>query len=231
MTIQREVTIGDCRLIQADCLDVLPTLDGVDAVIADPPYGMAFRSNHRKVRYEALQNDKNNMMLTCACGLEACHSKYIFARWDALGDVPSPRSVITWIKNNWSMGDLNHEHARQSEIVLFYPGTDHDFPSGRPTDVLDVRRSGNTYHPTEKPVDLMRAIVKWTRGTVCDPFMGSGTTGVACAKLGRRFIGIEIDPGYFDIACERIREAYRQPDMFTQTSASRPEQSDLEGLG
>jgi len=85
-------------------------------------------------------------------------------------------------------------------------------------------------HPTEKPVALMRQLVRKTAGTVCDPFMGSGTTGVACVKLGRRFIGIEIDPGYFDIACERIREAYRQPDMFTQSPAARPVQADLEGL-
>ncbi len=51
---------------------------------------------------------------------------------------------------------------------------------------------------------------------ILDPFMGSGTTGVACAKLGRKFIGIEIEPKYFDIACERIRKAYDQPDMFIE---------------
>jgi hypothetical protein len=73
-------------------------------------------------------------------------------------------------------------------------------------------------HPTQKPIALM----KWCIGflpendTILDPFMGSGTTGVACAKLGRKFIGIEIDPGYFDIACRRIEKAYSQPDMFIE---------------
>jgi DNA modification methylase len=62
------------------------------------------------------------------------------------------------------------------------------------------------------------------RATVLDPFMGSGTTGVACVKLGRKFIGIELDPGYFDIACKRIREAYAQPDMFIEAERRQPEQ-------
>jgi len=64
------------------------------------------------------------------------------------------------------------------------------------------------------------------KGTVVDPFMGSGTTGVACAKMGRRFIGIELDPGYFEIACKRIEEAYRQPDMFVEPP-SKPHQEKL----
>ena len=114
------------------------------------------------------------------------------------------------------MGDLQHEHARQTEVALFYPGPQHDFPRGRPTDVIECARTGNAFHPTEKPVDLMRAVIEWTRGTVLDPFMGSGTTGVACVKLGRKFIGIEIEPKYFDIACRRIQAALDAPDMFVE---------------
>ena len=81
-------------------------------------------------------------------------------------------------------------------------------------------------HPTQKPLALMQ----WCLGflpdakTILDPFMGSGTTLVACAKLGRRGIGIELDPHYFDIACRRVEEAYRQPDMFIQPPAPKPEQ-------
>ena len=73
-------------------------------------------------------------------------------------------------------------------------------------------------HPTQKPVPLMRwCIQQFPKAqTILDPFMGSGTTGVACVKQGRKFIGIEIDEGYFDIACERIRKAYAQPDMFIE---------------
>jgi site-specific DNA-methyltransferase (adenine-specific) len=112
------------------------------------------------------------------------------------------------------MGDLDHEHGRQTEVVLFYPGHQHLFPGRRPSDVINAPRTANEHHPTEKPVQLMGAIIKWTSGLVLDPFMGSGTTGVACMNLGRKFIGIEIEPKYFDIACERIENAQRQVRMF-----------------
>jgi DNA modification methylase len=69
-------------------------------------------------------------------------------------------------------------------------------------------------HPTQKPLSLIGQLVEGTRDVILDPFMGSGTTGVACARLGRRFIGCEIEPRYFDIACRRIEQAQRQPDLF-----------------
>ena len=77
-----------------------------------------------------------------------------------------------------------------------------------------MREKESRYHPTQKPVRVMDWCVRFTNGAVLDPFMGSGTTGVACADLGRKFIGIEIEPRYFDIACERIDNAYRQQRMF-----------------
>jgi len=81
-------------------------------------------------------------------------------------------------------------------------------------------------HPTQKPVDVMKWCIEHIpephNKTILDPFMGSGTTGVACVKLGRKFIGIEIDPGYFDIACKRIKDAYAQPDMFVEQSKTEP---------
>ena len=147
--------------------------------------------------------------------MEAPHSKYIFCRWDNLiGIKHKPKSVITWVKNNHSMGDLKHEHARQTEIILFYDGENHHFPNKRPFDVIKAQRTGNYLHPTQKPIGLMAVICSWTQGIIFDPFMGSGTTLVACAKMGRKGIGIEIDEEYFDIACKRVEEAYRQPDLF-----------------
>lgn len=222
----REEVIGDSRLYLGDCREILPLLPKVDAVVTDPPYGMAFRSNYRLVKHEAIANDDTADLLTWACRLQPTHSSYVFGRWDNIADVPPPKSILTWVKNNWSMGDLDHEHARQTEIAFFYPGPRHDWPAGRPTDVLEAIRTGNTYHPTEKPVDLMERVVGFTRGLVLDPFMGSGTTGVACAKLGRKFIGIEIEPKYFDIACKRIDEAYRQPRLF-QDAPPKPKQEAL----
>ena len=223
--VTRVERIGDATLYLADCLDVLPTLEGVDAVVTDPPYGMAFQSNHRKVKHGAIANDKSVTLLRWACEIPVNHSRYVFCRWDNLMDIPHPKSFITWVKNNWSMGDLQHEHARQTEGVCYWAGPEHSFPRGRPTDVVSAARTGNEYHPSEKPVNLMLQVVEWTAGTVLDPFMGSGTTGVACARLGRKFIGIEIDEGYFDIACERIRAAYAQPSLF-DPEIPEPEQAD-----
>ena len=78
-----------------------------------------------------------------------------------------------------------------------------------------MRALDGWHHPTQKPIGLMKWCLGFVDGhTILDPFMGSGTTGVACAKLGRRFIGIEIATKYFDIACKRIEQTYRQPDLF-----------------
>ena len=208
----REETLADgIRLICGDCREILPTIGRFDVVVTDPPYGMNFVSNHRHVKHKVLAYDNEEWPLQFAVSIDALHSSYIFCRWDNIVVVDKPKSAITWVKNNWSMGDLNHEHARQTEIILFYPGPNHYFPSGRPTDVIKAMRTGNNYHPTEKPVSLMRAVIEWTLGDVIDPFMGSGTTGVAAVSLGRKFTGIEIEPKYFDIACWRIADELSRP--------------------
>lgn len=209
----RVETFENITLYNADCRDVL---DGItyQAIATDPPYGMAFRSTHRAVKHEAIANDGDVGMLQWTCDLPASHSKYIFCRWDNLADVPKPKSCVTWVKNNWSMGDLSHEHGRQTEVALFYPGADHFFPNGRPSDVVRAPRTGNDNHPTEKPVELMEQVILWTDGVVFDPFMGSGATGMACARLARAFIGVELDPIYFDTACRRIEAALDQQSMF-----------------
>lgn len=214
MSYLRKEQIGRATLYLGDCREVLQTLGPVDAVVTDPPYGMEFRSNYRTELHAKIANDDTDELLLWATGLSPSHSSYIFCRWDNLRNVPLPKSLITWVKNNWSMGDLDHEHARQTEVALFYPGPAHDFPTRRPPDVIRAPRTGNEHHPTEKPVQLMRAFIEWTRGTVLDPFMGSGTTGVAAVQLGREFIGIELNPTYFAIACKRIEDAQRQGSLF-----------------
>ena len=206
--------IGAATLYLGDCREILPTLGAVESLVTDPPYGMAFRSNYRIERHAEIAGDNSDDCLRFACDLQAQHSSYIFCRWDNLASVRRPKSVVTWVKNNWSMGDLEHEHARQSEIILFYPGPAHVFPSYRPTDIVSAPRTGNENHPSEKPTMLMAAIVGWTTGIVCDPFMGSGSTGVACAKVSRSFIGIEVHEPYFNMACRRIEQAARQQDLF-----------------
>lgn len=218
---QRVEIIGDAILYLGDCSEILPELGKVDAVITDPPYGMAFQSNYRHKKHMKIAGDDRADLAVYVIrwAIEnANHSVYAFGRWDNVTDYPKPRSLITWVKNNWSMGDLKHEHARQTEVAFFYPGELHDFPSGRPTDVVQWPRTSNEFHPTEKPVGLMKMVAEWTRGAILDPFMGSGSTGVAAIQMGRRFIGIEKEPTYFNIACKRIAQAAAQVDLFLPKS-------------
>jgi site-specific DNA-methyltransferase (adenine-specific) len=214
MAIVKEERIGNQRLILGDCLDVMPLLDTFDAVVTDPPYGIGFQSNHRSLSHKKIANDHSLDVLRWACEGHGLHSNYIWMRWDNLRNIPQPKSLVTWVKDNHSMGDLKHEHGRQTEFCAFYPGLNHYFPKGRPNDVIKAARTKNELHPTQKPVGLMEVVLNWTVGAVIDPFMGSGTTLVACQKLGRRGTGIELDPDYFEVACKRVDEAARQPDLF-----------------
>jgi site-specific DNA-methyltransferase (adenine-specific) len=127
------------------------------------------------------------------------------------------KTPIVWDKGNWSAGDLEGDYGNQVELVLFAHKGRHIFTGGRPANLWPIPRPLAGEHPTPKPVALMARCIETSsvRGDViCDPFMGTGPTGVACARLGRRFIGIEIDERYFEIACRRIEEAQRQPDLF-----------------
>ena len=217
---QQAQIIGGQLLIQGDCLEVMAVLGGsYDSICADPPYGMEFRSNHRRAKHRSIANDDSVDLLQWSCSLDAPHSKYLWMRWDNLIDIPMPKSLVTWVKNNHSMGDLEHEHGRQTEVCAFYAGPDHFWPRQRPTDVIACARTGNEHHPTEKPVSLMGRVVEWTAGVVLDCFMGSGTTLVACQRLGRQGIGIELDESYFEIAAKRVEEACRQPDLFVTPPA------------
>lgn len=228
MSVRKEQLADDVVVYCGDAREIVPTLGAIGTLCTDPPYGMAFRSNYRTERHAAIQNDGDDAALVWACSIPVEHSRYIFCRWDNLiiSPVPKPKSMVTWVKNNWSMGDLDHEHGRQTEVALFYPGQKHRFPKGRPNDVIIAPRTGNSHHPTEKPVQLMIAVLEWTEGTVLDCFCGSGTTGVAAARLGRSFIGIELDPGYFDIACRRVSDELRRP-TFLVDRAPKPIQEGL----
>ena len=93
------VTIGDCTLYLGDCREILLTLDNIDAVVTDPPYGMAFQSNYRKIKRDKIANDDDADILRFASTLPIGHSRYMFCRWENLADVPKPKSAITWVKN------------------------------------------------------------------------------------------------------------------------------------
>lgn len=136
------------------------------------------------------------------------------AKWD---------TTCFWIKPDASPRFNGQGPARGAEcFVTSWAGKGHrrwnaGGKRGVYTHCVNTGRQGE--HPTEKPVSLMMDLVQdFTRPgeVVCDPFMGSGTTGIACVALGRRFIGIEQDPRWFDLSCRRIEEAYKQPRLFSE---------------
>ena len=212
-------------LMQGDCLELMKNIpDGsVDLVLTDPPYGMAFKSNRRKERYNEIKNDKSLEWLDKYVGecyriLKDNTAVYFFCSWHNV-DVFKQRiekkfkikNILIWEKNNISMGDLRGSYAPKYEMIIFAHKGRKLLNGFRHADIIKANRTGNKFHPTEKPVDLLELLIKNSsdeKAVVFDGFMGSGSTGVACMSTGRKFIGIELDPRYFEIAKERIQNEH-----------------------
>ncbi len=220
MTYQRKEIIGDCTLLLGDCLSVLPTLEldkKTTAIITDPPYGIG--ENHKKVAsreklavpkdYGEFLWDEVPASSEHIAAIRSCSQWQIIFGGNYF-DLPPSSCWLVWDKQNGDNDFADCELAwtnLQKAVRRIYWLWNGMIRKGD-----DIRE-----HPTQKPVGVMEWCINHlpaTAQTILDPFMGSGTTGVACAKLGRKFIGIEIEERYFDIACKRIEQAYAQPDMF-----------------
>jgi DNA modification methylase len=208
--------IGDATLYLGDCLEILPTLDKVDAVLTDPPYGIGEDGGDKKRRrhYEPLviherkQWDKERPTKNVFDLLRKASKVQIIWGGNYFADLlPPSMGWLYWDKRiggDFSDGELAWS-SQQKAVRDFSKSPFHNLKSGH-----------WRQHPTQKPVALMEWCITLLPNpkTILDPFMGSGTTGVACANLGRKFIGIEIEEKYFDIACERIQAAYAQGRLF-----------------
>jgi len=202
--------IGGATLYLGDCLEILPTLPKVDAVITDPPYGIGedggrFRDRkgggHRVL--ERMGWDEERPPKTAFDLMESAAKMRIYWGGNYFADyLPPSRGWLYW--NKMMGGDF-------SDGELAYTSKDAPLRS-----FAYCNKERGKVHPTQKPDALMCWCIDQAGNpqTILDPFMGSGTTGVACMNLGRRFIGIEIEPKYFDIACERITNAQRQERLF-----------------
>jgi len=211
----RVETIGDAVLYQGDCLEILPTLGKVDAVVTDPPYGLGDKwnggggSKKSSWKFDPSEAKSWDGATTDGALLSALALAGEAIVWGGnYYSLPPSRCWLIWDKqqpDTWTTG----------QCELAWTNLDRPVRAFRMCQAVAHDEMRPKTHPTQKPESLMKWCLKWTKAeTILDPFMGSGTTGVACAKLGRKFIGIELEPKYFDIACERIRKAYDQPDMF-----------------
>ncbi len=212
--------IGAATLYLGDCRDILPSLGQLDAVVTDPPYGIGEAAGKNASR-----------------GKLAVSKDYGNDDWD---NEPVPEYLMTMVRGagRWNIifgGNFYRCQPASCWLIWDKENGDSDFAdcemawTNLPGAVRRLRFMWNGMlrahkeprgdHPTQKPVGLM----KWCIGklpsetrTILDPFMGSGTTGVAALQSGKQFVGIERNDRYFDIACERVAGALRQPDMFVE---------------
>lgn len=200
-----KVEIGLATLYLGDCVDILPALGKVDAVVTDPPYGI-------KANKQSLGKGKKEF--------------YRGDNWD-----DQPPNLKIWVKfaslvcfwggnyfadqlpisNDWLVWHKKNDGRSFSECELAWTNF------GKQIRHLSHHWSGEEkQHPTQKPLPVMEWCIKQIpeAKSILDPFMGSGTTGVAAVQMGRKFIGIEREPKYFEIACKRIEDAQRQEKLF-----------------
>lgn len=234
--IVREERIGDCRLYQGDCLAIMPTLGRVDACVTDPPYGVNMDRGVRGGGFDGFGRGVKRTPKSYAGGWDRDRpAPEVFAAILAAADIhliwggqffadllPPQGKWLFWDKcqtmPSFGDGELAWTSLAGDAVKQFtYNG------SG-----LHAKEKDRV-HPTQKPVALMEWCLRFLPNaqTILDPFMGSGTTLVACAKMGRKGIGIELDPEYFDIACRRVEAAYAQPDLFIAPPAPKPTQDTL----
>lgn len=231
-----KVELENATLYLGDCMDILPTLDKVDAVITDPPYGQR--------THEGARTGGNGHS-------DPKSGKAVLIDFSALNDeqfIPLCAKLVN-LSARWVVMTCEWRHAamlEQNQLLVrlgvwIKPNGAPQFTGDRPGTgweaVAILHRSGKKrwngggrhavwnhcietgFHPTQKPIALLSNWVKdfTDHGeTIFDPFMGSGTTGVAAIQMGRKFIGIEREPKYFDIACKRIEQASKQVDMFVE---------------
>lgn len=219
--MSRVKTIGDATLYLGDCREILPTLPRFDAVVTDPPYGIGEdggRCRSRKVTRNPTIQPKGNWddetpPAEIFEAMRACSQHQIIWGGNYFTDkLPPSKGWLYWQKlmgGDFADGELAWTNRNKAlrEFTFSPKGGDINSRFAKPNE-----------HPTQKPVELMTWCLTLIpeASTILDPFMGSGTTGVAAIKLGRQFTGIEREPRYFEAACRRIEEAWKQPRLFAE---------------
>ena len=226
MTYQKKVEIGDATLLLGDSRDILPTLPKLDACVTDPPYGIADKwkggaGGKSSWRIKATETHDWDSVAPdfIAEIVEGVPSIVFGGNYFAL---PPARGWLVWDKKQrgtWTTG-----HCELAWTSLDMPIRAFSLSQ------VEAHTGMGKQHPSQKPIEVMAWAMSFLplgAVIVLDPFMGSGTTGVACVQLGRKFIGIEKEERYFQIACERIERAYAQGQLF-EPAPMKQEQGKLE---
>ena len=220
----------DIKLYCDDCLNIMKQIENesIDLIVTDPPYLIKYKTNHRKNKdhdfcSEILNDDNEQLIIDyireCYRILKNNTAMYMFCNCDKVDFFKQElenagfkiKNMIIWVKNNWTAGDLKAQFGKQYEIIFLVNKGRKCFNGKRITDVwMFDRISGKKQlHQNQKPVDLLKqCILKHSdeNDIIFDGFMGSGSTGVACIETDRKFIGVELDKKYFEIAKERIEK-------------------------
>ena len=214
------IQIGGATLYLGDCMDILPTLDKVDAVITDPPYGMDYRPEKWK-KYSGEKSDwmpiyGDDNKFNPAPFLD--FDNVILWGFNYYSDLLPVGALLIWDKRCNESGDKMYGASIESAWMKNQSGTRIKRLLHGGVVNADSANGNNEkrLHPTQKPIALMAWCINLAGNpeTILDPFMGSGTTGLAAIQMGRKFIGIEREPKYFEIACKRIEQAVAQPQLF-----------------
>ena len=218
----------DYKLICGDCIEKMKQIpsESIDLIVTDPPYLIKYKTGHRKDKNhdfcsEILNDDNEQLIIDyikeCYRILKNNTAMYMFCNCDRVDFFKQQlelngfkvKNMIIWVKNNWTAGDLKAQFGKQYEIIFLVNKGRKLFNGKRITDVWEFDRvSGKKQiHQNQKPIDLLeQCILKHSdeNEIVFDGFMGSGSTGIACLNTNRKFIGIELDEKYFNMAKERI---------------------------
>ena len=233
----RKEVIGNATLYCGDVLEIISDVTNVGAVVTDPPYMMGSAATRAGKGFRSKVGDWTNAsfwyaawMGECWNRLESTGSMWMCGNWrsmpvitvaaDSFGAATS--SVVVWDKDWIGVGSLKGLRQRY-ELIFQFGKEDFGIPNRSEPDIWVVPWSSRrpSGHDSEKPVDLMRKAIDFSIGDlILDPFMGSGTTGVAAIQAGKNFVGIEIEEKYFEIACRRIDDARRQQSLFDMSAPS-----------
>jgi site-specific DNA-methyltransferase (adenine-specific) len=220
------------KVHNSDCLEFLKEIpdNSVDLVLTDPPYGMGYQSGHRTNKHDCIEGDKDLSWFPCFIKetyrvLKDNSHCYLFCndycislfRNESEKVGFNAKRTLVWVKNNHTSGDLYGDYANKTEFIVFLQKGRRLLNGKRESNVLYYDRDNTDIHPTKKPESIMSYLISKSTNEndiVCDPYLGGGTTVMACKALNRRYIGIEISSKYCDIVNRIVSEYDRQLKIF-----------------